>query len=102
RVGGRGFQDIHADVPDALGLTGGEIDIPFAVDEMNLGRPDVGAHRAVGMLAPDDLGFGGGEFAERAGATQFDPVVFGDGGGEIIITVGVKNDVRVRPLCSDG
>src|SRR6185369_5790773 len=65
---GRGiFEDVDADVPDLLGGAGGEVDVPLAVDEMDFRRPDVRAHRAGGVLPPDDLRFGDSETSDRLG-----------------------------------
>jgi hypothetical protein len=102
RIGGVVFEDIHAEVPLRFHPRGGEVGIPFSVEEMELGSPDMFAHRALVVFAPDDLGLGGGEPAEGAGATQLDAVVFGDRCGEIIPAVGVQVDVRIGAVQRDG
>ncbi len=101
-IGAGAFEDVGADGPLVLGGAGGEIDIPLAVDEVDFRSPDVGSHGTAVVFAPDDLGLGGGEAPEGAGAAQLDAVVFGDGGGEVIPAVGVEENVRIGALREDG
>ena len=103
RVGRGIFEDIHADGPDLafFRAAGGEVDVPFAVDEVDFRRPDVRTHRAGGMLAPDDLGLGGGETGEGGRAPQFEPIVLRHSAHEVIIAVGVVEDERVGALADE-
>lgn len=98
RVGGAGLQDVRADLPDVVGGAYREVDVPLAVDEVDLRRPDVGAHLTAGVLGPDGGLRGRGEALEGGGPAHHDLVVRRDGGREVVVAVGVLEDVRVGAL----
>ena len=49
----------HSQFVERLGMRGGEIDVPLAVDVVNLWRPDKLAHRAAFRFTPDNDRGGG-------------------------------------------
>ena len=101
-IGGGILEDVDADVPDLLGLAGGEVDEPFAIDVIDLGRPDVRAHDAGGVLAPDDFFLGGDEPLDRGRASKHKAVVLRHRAHEVVVPVVVFQDVRVGALEDEG
>lgn len=85
-----------------VGDAEGDVDVPFSVDVVQLGSPDLVGADAGGLAAPDG-GFGrGGEALDGRGAADDDAVVGGHGGGEVVVPVGVLGDVRVGALLDEG
>lgn len=79
-----------------------EIHKPFASDKMKFGRPDMGAHRAVWVFAPDRFRLDKRQFAQRWRLENLDAVVSRNAAGEIIEAVAVPINPRIGALRHDG
>ena len=104
RIGAVGDQRIGADAEHVLttaARAGGEIHDPTAVDQVQLGCPDKARQRAAGEMPPEDLLARGGQPGERARTPQHQPVVFGHRPGQVVIAVGVPENLRIRALADD-
>lgn len=73
RICVRVLQHVHAMVLVAA-VVGGEIDVPFAVEVVQLRRPDVGAVHRARRRRPDDRAVAGVDAGDRLGAPQRDVV----------------------------
>ena len=86
---------------EVMGRGGGEIDIPLAVDVVELRCPDQLAHRTALRLAPDGHRLGFTQAFQRGGAANLQPIVFRHGGNKIVAVV-MAQDKRVRALFNKG
>lgn len=73
---------VGADVPHIVDVARGEVEIPRAVQPVQLRSPDVAAHRPPRVALPEDRLRRGAQARERVRAAQDHPVVRRDGGGE--------------------
>ena len=99
RVGERRLEDVHADPEDVVGVAGGEVDVPAAVDAVQFRRPDVAAHlaRSPGAArSPTPLAVA--EPGDGGRAADDDPVVLRHRAGEVVHAVDRAGDERVGPL----
>ena len=80
---------------------GGEIDVPPSVQKVQLRGPDVLAHIAALMGAPDDGLRRVPQALQRIRGPKRDAVIFRHGGGEIPLPALVQH-IRVGPLGNEG
>lgn len=85
RVGAIAAQHIGPDFPDVLRIARRKIEIPCPIQPMQLRRPDMAAHRALGMAFPDGRFRGGAQAGKGGGAPEHNAVVLGKGSGEIVV-----------------
>ncbi|MNV55918.1 hypothetical protein D3C71_1481710 [compost metagenome] len=75
-----------------------EVDVPFTVRIMDFRSPYIGAERSRLILAPGDRRLRRGQLFQRACPPDFDPVIFRNRCGEIIIAINMFIDPRICAL----
>ena len=77
-----------------------EVDVPAAIEEMQLGGPDVTRHATARRTAPHDRFLRGGETGQGWRAANDKPVVLGDRRRHVVLAV-VPKDLRVGTLAHE-
>ena len=87
----------HPEFIQRLGVRSGEIDVPLAVNPVQLRCPDQLTHRAGVGLAPDHHLIGPAQPLQRVGTADLQPVVLRHRGNKVVLSFMMKN-VRVSAL----
>ena len=94
-------QNPRADLPDILTLARRKIEIPPAVHEMKLRRPDMAAHGAPGMGMPHLVLLRVAKLSKACGTAKHNAVIFGNRGSEVPI-VSMVQHIGIGTLGNEG